>query len=361
MARIAAGKQTSHLRQFDPFRRPSWRWDLAGRIARGEVPRRNDLDAVAAAAVAFRQTCEPPEAHPCARRHLGSLDHDIASVVELHEAGGPLAWEIESRIVAGQDDITVATCCGLSPRVVGLYERLFFNVRECLDSRAYLMRHVVGHAVWEGFRNDQVGRFWAWAALSGGAAVLDLLVTSFYMVHVPGQPPALSGYLTDVVDLPLQSFVASSVLPMNGAVAGIHAGLHAGLAKADTVGTGRDDVQRDLVRCAREYLAGKPVFDPQMTKSDCRHERRNRPAVAKRKPNKMFPNGLAGRESMACGTSTASNHFAARPSRSYGFSSDGPHAQLRQVTELDPPGSADQIESLVAYLTGRTKRDGSSL
>lgn len=276
---VANKKRTIHeWRKFDPFARPDWRWQLAGRVARGELSRVG-LDTATEAAVAFRQAHELPDSGPDAR-HLGSLD-DIAVAMQLYEAGGPPAWEVRARILTRQDDATIAVRCGVAADVVSLYGALFFDVRPHLDATAYLLRQVVGRGTTDGFRDHDVASFWVWGAISGGAVLLDLLVTTFHTAHSPDEPPALSTYLNTDIDVRLQAYVAAAVLPSSGPAAAVLMELRARLADAGSLGSDAiQDVQKDLVGLVRAYLLGEPLaaFLPRTAggvagtacKTDCR-------------------------------------------------------------------------------------------
>ena len=251
------------IESFDPFRPPWWRYDLAVKIARGEKRQRRRLDPVVKAVVDLLRAGE----RTTARRGTDEHDAELAAALRLHEEDGPQRWEVEARILARQADQEIADRCGLSNSMVALYTQVFFDLRQSLDATGYLMATVVGRWGGDTFRNEDVGRFWAWAAMGGGSVVLDSLVEAFRTARQPGELPTMSVYLKPgaCTCSDMQMFVAVSVLPNHGPLAEAHIWWNLRLREASVTGDPyraallREQVQDDVIRCARAQLAGKPV------------------------------------------------------------------------------------------------------
>lgn len=72
------------------------------------------------------------------RGEAAETEHAIA----LSEEQTIRRWEPEARLLAGQDDETIATACKVSPGAVAAYHHWFFDVRDRLQCSS-----AIGHAV----------------------------------------------------------------------------------------------------------------------------------------------------------------------------------------------------------------------
>ncbi|MFO0953993.1 MAG: hypothetical protein U0835_23130 [Isosphaeraceae bacterium] len=100
----------------------------------------------------------------------------IAAAHEVARGDGRLCWEVEARLLAGQDDDEVALACGLGHGVVGWFQALFFRVRGRLHAHDWVLCQAVGRPT--RFGEDapaDAGRVWRGAGYYGGPLVVDLL------------------------------------------------------------------------------------------------------------------------------------------------------------------------------------------
>lgn len=248
-------------RQYDPFSPPAWRWETAGEICRGVTRWNHVVDQAVMAAVALLATQEKPGDRGAQRR----ISPALAAAHEIFVRNGPQRWEIEARLVAGESAAQIARKCGLSRGTVARYAETFFDVQSALDARDYLVVHVVGRGIYEGFRNEEVKNFWAWVAMSDGVRGLDAIVTAFTKVQRADRPPTLMAYLEPGVDVDpgIQALVAATVLPRFGV--GAEAPLDCrirlceaqGVRDPDRAAFLRERARGHLVRDARNYLLGR--------------------------------------------------------------------------------------------------------
>ena len=156
-------------------RRPvDWRWQCAALAASGEYPlsRRRDGDVWVARATKFIREHENCE-----------TELDMAELAERHpviywaydiwytqnESGNPVRSEVEARLLADDQIENIARRVATEVEVIEAYERLFFNVRERLADRGYLMHCVLGPAVHLGFQATEYDLIWKLFALLGRA------------------------------------------------------------------------------------------------------------------------------------------------------------------------------------------------
>ncbi len=255
--------------RWDPFRRPCWRWDLAGEVASGELLRSRGLDDATKAAVAFRRCHEQSDACP-GRRRKGPHDAAVAGDLELHESGGPQTWELQARLLAGQTNAEIAAQCKLSEETVHMYDRLFFDVRAHRDAWAWICSQVFGGRLRRGFGGDEMGRIWQALAYSGGPIILDAVIASSKACCRPGEPPTVSACLAEgsSMSLPMQATMAVMVLPQLPLVDQAFCSMHLRLLETgmtqnpNAAQAARNDVAQQMVKLARAFLAGEPVPRP---------------------------------------------------------------------------------------------------
>lgn len=162
----------------NPCRSVRWVWDRARNIREGGPPFSKKLDGKwVAAAVKLQKALQSvrttwdkylisaEQGGPFFAQHLWDTEKD-----------SPQRWEIEARLLAGQDDASIAERVGTDPDVIAAYEAFFFNVRPKLSNRAYVLHQAIGPAVARGLRDRDVDALWKLFGYLGGPLVLDRLI-----------------------------------------------------------------------------------------------------------------------------------------------------------------------------------------
>lgn len=85
-------------------------------------------------------------------------------------------WNIEARLLAGQDPAEIAQRQKCKPEVIFWFEKLFFNVSDKLNHRDYLVNRVLGPAVHRGITERDFDLLLKLFALVGGPLVVDILM-----------------------------------------------------------------------------------------------------------------------------------------------------------------------------------------
>lgn len=88
-----------------------------------------------------------------------------------------LKWEVEARLLAHCSDWEIGYACGLPPEVVEAYEQLFFNVRDKLRHRGYVLHCVIGPAVQRGLAERDYDLLWKLYGYFYGPYVIDSLTS----------------------------------------------------------------------------------------------------------------------------------------------------------------------------------------
>ena len=64
-----------------------------------------------------------------------------------------IRWMLESRLLAGQTDEEIAKNVGFIPEMIEWYEALFFNVRDRLENKDYIVSQVIRPSMGTGLQN----------------------------------------------------------------------------------------------------------------------------------------------------------------------------------------------------------------
>jgi hypothetical protein len=255
--------------EWDCFLPPNWRFEDAQRLAAGEEPQWSSDDPAIVECAAYLEAVAAAhdEQEQAAVRHRWPW---LAAAHEIAQQDGPRRWEVEARLLAGQTDEAIGARCALPPETLSWYEQVFFNVRPRHHARMWVCNQVIGPGIQHGFSDDEVGPLWAAFAYFGGPIVLNALVDAFRVVWRAGEPVTLSSYLQPGmgIDPRLQAVVASSVLPHSGRAGEAWERIRCQLQEADAAEDQdrgaflRERAREWLIRCARAYLAGKPLPRP---------------------------------------------------------------------------------------------------
>lgn len=175
----------------NPFRPVHWRWERSGLAVDGSLPlsRRRDDEWTRRAAKfrrrlfkckdAFDQGClseEMPDLY-WAYRLWDVVKYDAEDQSQDYRCG--VRYEVEARILAGEDDAAIARRTGLQPEDVLAFERVFFCVRDDLDRTTYIFHQVLGPAVQRGLYAREWDLLWKLYGYMRGPAMLDFMISAF--------------------------------------------------------------------------------------------------------------------------------------------------------------------------------------
>jgi hypothetical protein len=106
-----------------------------------------------------------------------AIDSVIAAAYRIWENPDPLVCaEVEALILAEEPDDVIARRVGCDVDVITAYERVFFNVRERLGIKFYILNCAIGSCVFLGLTRDDVGPIWKLYGYFFGPVVLDLMM-----------------------------------------------------------------------------------------------------------------------------------------------------------------------------------------
>lgn len=216
---------TNMLQTYSPKnpRRPvHWRWERTALAASGEYPlsRRRDNDGWVARAARFiveQESCETELdiAYLSERNPTVFWAYDIWYT--QNESGNPVRSEVEARLLADDQLANIARRVATEVEIIEAYEQLFFNVRERLADRGYLMHCVLGPAVHLGFQASEYDLVWKLFALLGGPLAVDLMIDQSVGHARPERASDLKYFVADVAqnDLRRVAMLALKTLRIN--------------------------------------------------------------------------------------------------------------------------------------------------
>ena len=190
-----------------PRRRPPWRWARATYLVStgGNFSRKRD-DRATGIVVGYLRDFAKCDTERRLRNLNRRYCHLIAAQRLWESAGARL--EVETRILARQNDTEIGYEMGLSPAGVQAYRDIFFHVDDRLDATSYILFQVIG--IQPGMPPPAV-KLMQVSAYTHGPPVIEPWLT--YLRGGPGDPDLRSaeGRTHAAIDL----FVRSQTLPVD--------------------------------------------------------------------------------------------------------------------------------------------------
>ncbi|HCO22212.1 MAG: hypothetical protein CME31_21570 [Gimesia sp.] len=194
------------LHKLSPHKLPCYRWNFAVRLSEAPEPDMNIADdQITKDATAYLKS-KDKEKFP-----------DIYEAYKIYRDDGYERAHIEACILAGLTVDQVADWSCVYPRIIRVYEALFFSVRERDIPFDRLLQYTVGDCLITGFKNHQVRQFWAWLALHTPFEFFEHAIYPMEaeLSETDDDSPALSLYLRPDSSVPIyfQTMIAECVAP----------------------------------------------------------------------------------------------------------------------------------------------------
>jgi hypothetical protein len=158
------------LLRYSFFRPTDWRWRRARwLVERGRSFSRRRDDDQTGRAVRYLRALGRGHAAAAIRQFP-----DVHGARRLHDGGGPTRLLVEARLLARQTSVEVARLTGLAPEVVDAFEAMFFNCRDRLDARDWVLVQAIDHG--GGGREEPRAALIRSFAYHGGPPVLDAVL-----------------------------------------------------------------------------------------------------------------------------------------------------------------------------------------
>jgi len=217
---------------FNPFRRPTWRLERVLHLVDQQPPARctKDDDRYVRQARTFwcRHRAAQSES---AKNKLFRENPGLFYAYEIHERSAEepeTAYLLQARILARQDDATIASYLATLPQTVDWYEKVFFNVRDRLDQRDWITKHVLVPAFLQQAlpaklqQVDSLARPFLDGTLKlfayfGGPVVLDVMISGFEQRPLVDSNENLAAWLDEQWSLAIRrrSYQSALSCPIN--------------------------------------------------------------------------------------------------------------------------------------------------
>ena len=207
----------------NPFRPADWRWQRAREIEAGTgLPTTKRRDGLAGYKW-IKRACK-------FLSQLSSCTHEWerTAVAEQHPGifwahyawssmTNPQKHSIEAHILARGDNAFISEYCGVSPDIVEAYEALFFNVREKLENKGYILHCVIGPAIQRGLSEREFDLLWKLYGYFLGPHIVTALESKFANPVWCGTKEAVSAAVLDdaIGTLKLKAALAAKTVNVN--------------------------------------------------------------------------------------------------------------------------------------------------
>lgn len=207
----------------NPQRAPHWRWLRATQIDAGGLKTSRRIDGPLGfkwirRAVAMKRRYEQFIHNPA---KLYSLSQYDAALFWAHsiwiEDKMPTRWAIEAHILADEPADKIAQRVGSDPKVIEAYESVFFDVREKLNNREYVLNVVIKDSVTRGLSERHYDLLWKIFGYQCGPFVLDSIIGRFTNPYKPQKEEDVAGFFNDAAIgiIKQKATIAALSVPVN--------------------------------------------------------------------------------------------------------------------------------------------------
>lgn len=207
----------------NPRRSPNWRWLRAVQIDSGGPRPSRAVDGPAGfswirRAVRLKRRFDAAGNRPELLYRLVQYDRAMFWAHSMWaDDRAPMRWAIEARVIAGESDETIADKIGTDTEIVNAYNNVFFDVRDMLNRRDYIVNVILADAVTRGVAERQYDLLWKMFAFHGGTHVLDTVMSKGAGTTRPERAEDVASFFQDfaVNTMKHKAAVASLTVPVN--------------------------------------------------------------------------------------------------------------------------------------------------
>lgn len=203
----------------NPSRDPAWRWKRAQSIVNNTgLPTTRRRDGVLGYKWINRAKTFLREYNECTTEvHKAALAERRPAIFWAYRTwieDSPRKASIEAQILARSDDYAIAFRAGMPPEVIEAYEALFFNVREKLNHRGYILHTVIGPALQQSLTEKDYRVLWKVYGYFLGPYIVDALESKFSSPTWCGTPESVGSAVIDdaIGTLKLKAAIAAKTV-----------------------------------------------------------------------------------------------------------------------------------------------------
>jgi hypothetical protein len=158
------------------------------------------------------------EEHPSDAAVMAERDPDLYWAYQLHRQEEPgRRADVESRIIGGEDDDTIAAKTGIPAEVVATYSHSFYDVREKLKYPGYVLHTLIGTALHRGLQERDYFVTWKYLAFTYGIHVFEAFLKQAIHATKPRDASGVRACLQDAgfSSLLRKQMLAATAIPVN--------------------------------------------------------------------------------------------------------------------------------------------------
>lgn len=206
-----------------PLRAPNWCWLRALQIDAGGMRASKKVDGASGfqwvrRAVTLKRRHEQFTNNPAMMFSLSQADRALFWAHNIWtEDKVPTKWAVEAHILAGESDEEIAQKLGTDPAIVAAYEAVFFNVRDRLNHREYVLNVIIKDSVIRGLNERQYDLLWKLFGYQAGPLVLDAVIGRFTSPYKPQKEEEVAGFFNDAAIgiIKQKATIAALSVPVN--------------------------------------------------------------------------------------------------------------------------------------------------
>jgi len=214
--------------QYNPLRQPDWRHTKALDLVERAWSRRRETqrsyrryspafrtrDPHVLSAARFEYAVREAGHDSLARERLFNRNPGgfYAYNLSQNEAGGDfgqrLRYVVEARLLAGEDDETIADALHTLPEGIDWYEKTYFNVRDRLDAKDWIIQHILHRAAMSGIAAQPYDFTAKMFAYFGGSLALEGVMYQLELGNRMRQPDHFQAYFDRQVERSIRARTA---------------------------------------------------------------------------------------------------------------------------------------------------------
>lgn len=157
---------------------PAWRWLRAEHLAHFQTPLDPRFDDEWVGRARRLVVDSAPRDDQIVRFRKDPLADAAGQALDVWRSNNPYGrWKLEALLLTSEPLGRVAHDCQLPAIVVQAYHQIFFEVRPHLEAANWIAWKAVGCGPWNNFGGEQPGGIWKFAGYTGGAQVLDIVIS----------------------------------------------------------------------------------------------------------------------------------------------------------------------------------------
>jgi hypothetical protein len=206
------------FRPTNPLRPPDWRWKYGKQLAEAQAPKTRAGRHVGLVRK-FNMVLLECQSET---DHLQLVDEwpDLYEAWRIYsnEQAKSARWEIEARLLAGQPFEAIAKLTRVSPEILTLYEKVFFDVLDKLDAPSYIVHTVLFESFNRGVSEKHHDILWKMFGYWAGPHVLDFLIFKFNRPQkADASSTSVNAFLADDIrgQQLLKASLAMRTMPVN--------------------------------------------------------------------------------------------------------------------------------------------------